>query len=570
MTLLRTLRAFMWLRWRMLVNTIRGGERRDVLERVSRTLAVMAPIIATALSIGSVIGASILGFVGGRAAATGLVAPATVLFVVRIVLGVVLGLLVVMTTLAPMQTMMASYSRLLLLPIPRSTLHLVEVLANLTDPWIAILVPAFTTFAIGLAAGGRVGMAIVAAVAGAGMVFVLVSLGALVSFLLGWLLRSRRRGEMFTLVFVLALSAMSILPAIISSKLDDSRRGEPKSARRHGVSVEQFNATLPAWTRALPSELYGGAVGAAGQRRHGAAWASVAILLLEGAILFAASSAVHARLIGSLENEQERHRHASSLIGAWTLPVLGPAASAVAIASLRAAVRSVRGRLSILLPGPLVLALAVLFRRMPEAPPGFATIVSHGELVFGASAVLALNALQPFTMNLFGTDRAGLTLMFLSPVSDLDLARGKVAGCGLLYAGSLVLCLAASIVISPSGGLLAWLSVGVAIAAIYTWLSPFAVWLSALFPVAADLSKTGNRGNAHPVAVFAGLFLIVGATVTTTVLFLSVEFWLRQPWLTPVVMLVWLGVALLISWPLLGLASRAIGPRRENLALLSK
>ena len=180
---------------------------------------------------------------------------------------------------------------------------------------------------------------------------------------------------------------------------------------------------------------------------------------------------------------------------------------------------------------------------------GFSAVIAHGELVFGASAVIALNALQPFTMNLFGTDRAGLTLMFLSPVSDLDLARGKVASSGLLFAVSLVLCLAASIVIAPSGGLLAWLSVCFAIAAVYLLLSPFAVWLSALFPVAADLSKTGNRGNAHPIAVFAGLFLIVGATIVTAVLFLSIEFWLGQPWLTPIVMLAWLGVALSIAWP---------------------
>jgi len=569
MTLARTLRAFVWLRWRMLVNAVRSGERRDVLERVSRTLAAMAPIIAAVLSIGSHIGVSVLGFLGGRAAATGLVQPAAVLFVVRIVLGALLGLVVVMTTLAPMQTMMASYSRLLLLPIPRSTLHLVEVLANLTDPWIAIVLPGLATFALGLAAGGRWNLAAVAAAAGAGMVLVFVSLAALASFMLGWLFRSRQRGELFTLVFVLALSAMSIVPAIMSSKLDQGRHDEPRSMRRHTVSVEEFDATLPRWTRVLPSELYGSAVRIADEDRR-VAWASVALLIVEGVFLFVASSAVHARLIGSLENEQARHRRSSGIVSTWTLPLVGPAASAVAVATVRTALRSVRGRLSVLLPGPLVLALSILFHRLSDTPPNLATALAHGDLVFGASALLALNALQPFTMNLFGTDRAGLTLVFLSPVSDLDLVRGKVAGCGVLLAVSLVLCLAASAVASPTGGVMAWVAALFAIWAIYLLLSPFAVWLSAVFPVAADLSKAGTRGNAHPAAVLIGMVIIGAITVLTAAIFLVTEFWLERPLLTPLVMLAWLGAALAVSWPLLGLASRMIAPRRENLALLSR
>lgn len=562
----------MWLRWRLLVNAIRGGERRDTLETVSRTLAVMAPIIVLVLSTGSLIAAGILGFVGGRAAASGLVEPTTIVFIVRAVLGVLLGLIVVMTILAPVQTMMSSYNRLLLLPIPRASLHLVEVMANLTDPWLTVIIPGLFTFAIGLALGGRGMMALVAAAAGLAMVFVLISIAALVSFLLGWLLRSRRRGELFTLVFVLGLSMVSIVPALVSSNLDADRKVRQSQGRprREPFSVTRFDAALPRWSAVIPSELYGTAISFAAERRPGIAWLAVLLLGLEGVAIFAASSAVHARLITSLENEHERHRRVAKPLGGWELPFVGAWSSAVAMASLRTGLRSVRGRLSILLPGPLLLALSILFRRMPEIPGPILAVLSHGGLVFAAGSVLALHALQPFTMNLFGTDRAGLTLLFLQPLSDLTLVRGKVLGCGLLLGAAMSLCLVVSVIVAPSGSPWTWISVPIGMASICTLLGPVAVWVSALFPVPADLSKTGSGGNPHPVAMFAGTFTVMGLAVPPALIVYIGEFWLRRPALVPLLMSGWLAFSFLLAWPLFVLAARAVTPRRENLALLRK
>ena len=570
--MIRSLRAFMWLRWRLLVNAIRGSERRDTLERVSRTLAVMAPIIVLVMSTGSLVAAGILGFVGGRAAATGLVEPATIIFIVRVVLGVLLVLIVFMTILAPVQTMMSSYNRLLLLPIPRASLHLVEVMANLTDPWITVIVPGLITFAIGLAVGGRAGVALVAAAAGLAIVFVLISIAALVSFLLGWLLRSRRRGELFTLVFVLGLSMVSIVPALVSSNLDADRKArQTQGVPRHNpFSASRFDASLPRWTGAIPSELYGSAVSSAAQHRPGPAWLAVLLLGLEGAVIFAASSAVHARLIVSLENEHERHRRVAKPLGGWQLPFVGAWSSAVALASLRTGLRSVRGRLSILLPGPLLLALSVLFRRMPQAPEPVVAVLSHGGLVFAAGSVLALHALQPFTMNLFGTDRAGLTLLFLQPLSDLTLVRGKVLGCGLLLGTAMSLCLVVSVIVAPSGSPWTWISVPIGMASICTLLGPVAVWVSAFFPVPADLSKTGSGGNPHPLAMLAGTLTVMALSVPPALFVFIGEYWLRRPVLVPLLMSGWLAFSFLLAWPLFVLAARAVTPRRENLALLRK
>ena len=570
--MIRSLRAFMWLRWRLLVNAIRGSERRDTLERVSRTLAVMAPILVLVMSTGSLVAAGILGFVGGRAAASGLIDPATVIFIVRVVLGVLLVLIVFMTILAPVQTMMSSYNRLLLLPIPRASLHLVEVMANLTDPWITVIVPGLITFAIGLAVGGRASMALVAAAAGLAIVFVLISIAALVSFLLGWLLRSRRRGELFTLVFVLGLSMVSIVPALVSSNFDSHRKARGSGGRppREPFSVTRFDASLPRWSLAVPSELYGAAVGAAARQEPGLAWLAVLLLGLEGGVIFAASSAVHARLIVSLENEHERHRRVAKPLGGWQLPFVGAWSSAVALASLRTGLRSVRGRLSILLPGPLLLALSVLFRRLPDAPGPIVAVLNHGGLVFAAGSVLALHALQPFTMNLFGTDRAGLTLLFLQPLSDLTLVRGKVLGCGLLLGTAMSLCLVVSVIVAPSGSPWTWISVPIGMASICTLLGPVAVWASALFPVAADLSKTGSGGNPHPVAMLAGTLTVMALAVPPALFVFIGEYWLQRPVLVPLLMSGWLAFSFLLAWPLFVLAARAVTPRRENLALLRK
>jgi hypothetical protein len=579
--MIRSLRAFVWLRWRLIVNGVRSGQRRDRLEQVSRTLQALSPFVLAALSVGSIVGATVIGFIGGRAVAHGLMAAPVVFFVFRVVLGILLVVTVVITVLAPTQTTMTSYTRLLLLPIARSALHLLEVAANLADPWIAVLVPGLLMFAVGLIVGGMPGVGFVAAAAGAAMVLVFVSLGALVSFAVRWLLRSRRRGELFTLVFVLVISLSSIVPAIVSSRMAATRRAQApastttvnrgaRTRTTEPLSVAKLDASLPRWTRAIPSELYGAALGAAIAGREGRAWLAVLLLLAEGALLFAASSAVHARLIGSLENEQDHHRRFIRPLGGFELPLVGPSVAAVAMVYLRTALRSVRGRLAILLPAPVLLAIAMLMRQMSDAPAGLAAAFGRGDLLFGVGSIVALHALQPFTMNLFGTDRAGLTLLFLSPLGDRDLARGKVLGCALLLVVSMSLCLVGSAITAPGGDVWIWLAVPVAIASVWMLVAPLGVWLSVLFPVSADLSRTGSGGNPHPLAMLIGLFAVMALLVPPTLLLVAAEFWLRRPPLALVLELSWLFVAVLVSWPLLNLAASSLDARRENLALLMK
>ena len=83
------------------------------------------------------------------------------------------------------------------------------------------------------------------------MMAVLAALGALIGFVVSWLFRNRRRGEVFTLVFVLALSFLAFIPATILEDLDapqaHAARGERgglqgREIRRVAAALEQARA----------------------------------------------------------------------------------------------------------------------------------------------------------------------------------------------------------------------------------------------------------------------------------------------------------------------------------------
>lgn len=565
----RALGALVWLRWRLVLGTIRGGQRRDTVEQISRALAVAMPLIFVALSIGSVLVLSALGIVAGRALADG---ARTVLIVsiLRLALVGMIGIAIVVALIAPAQATVTLYNRLLVLPVPRGALHVMEVLAGLADPWIGPVLAGLVFVAVGLASRSAVLAAAVALAAAIGMMAVLASLAALVRSLVAWLLRSRRRGEIFTLVLVIGLSLVSFIPPLLSRNLETRRQ----EARRTGapqpqVSFDRLDAILPRWTHAVPSELYGLSVRAAAAGRLAPAWEGAGLLALEGAVLFAVSAAAHRRLLESIESDHHRRAAAEARTRVVRLPLMNPATSAVAFAQVRTALRSVRGRLAVLLPGPIVALMVMLLRGMPEVRlTGLFT--THSYVLLGGGIIFSLYALQPFTMNLFGSDRAGLTLEFLAPMSAADLARGKIAGCAVVFASSVAICVVATLAVSHNGSPLDWLTTLAGGAGTYLLLGPVAVWMSALFPVASDLSKTGAGGNPHPLPMMVGTFLVILLAAPAALILAGVSFWGQRHALGLLAMLVWMVTTGLAAWPLTRLAARAVDARRENLALVAQ
>lgn len=571
MATLRGLRAIVWLRWRLLKNSMVGGRKRDELEQMSRALATVVPFLIMAISTGTFLAVCAVGFVGGRMMANGLVDAGPGLLVVRLLVGLMVFTILALSMVSPTQSTISRYTRLLLLPIPRRVLHLVEVLASLGDPWVAIVTAGLTMFAIGLNSGGRPGVASVAILAAILTVAVVVCAGSLISFLVAWLMRDRRRGELFTLIFVTGFSLMALVPAFLSRSRDEQQR-QPKSATRQlptAVDIEKFNRDLPAWTHYLPSEVHGRTIAAALADDGPGATKGLITLLVEAVLLFVASGRVHRRMLGSLEGDRGRKRNSAIRVSVYRLPFLSPGASAVALAFVRNTFRSVRGRLVILLPGPMLALLVAAFKNIPRET-WTVDAASRGYLLFGGGLIFTFYAMHAISMNLFGSDRAGLTLQLLMPVTDRELVRGKVVGFVMVMAVGGFACLVMSLLVAHSGSPAYWLAVMIGGAATFCLIAPVAVWCSALFPVASDLSKTGSGGNPHPFAMVAGTFVTAILFLPTVVILGLAEFALRSP-ITAVAMAAgWLVIAAAIGLSLVHLTARAVSARRENLALVAQ
>ncbi|HEV8113587.1 MAG TPA: hypothetical protein VGR31_12495 [Planctomycetota bacterium] len=559
--MIRYLRAFAWLRWRLLINGFKGSKRRDVLERLSRLASVLAPALLIVPFGAAAALLAVLGFHAGRHFGTGGNEARAALLVARLVLFLVIALPVLVPLGRASQGTKAGAARLLLLPIPRRALHLAEAVSALADPWLAFVVPGLVLFAAGLLSAGRIEDGVVAFAAALALIAAVVSLSALASFASEWIMRDRRRGEVFTLVFVLLISMVGLMPAFLVT-----RHAEPTGDVR---SVDVPLGNLPAWTQVLPSELYARALQREVEGHPESAWLLVGILAAEAAAIYAASSAVHGRLLAASGNERA-HRRRTIVDGAsrrW--PFLTPEASAVAVVHARNALRSVRGRLAVLLPGPLIAGLALLSRRLPGEVPFGSMLNSQSHVLLGFGCVFSLYALQAFHLNQFASDRAGLSLHFLSPVSDVDLVRGKAAGGFLIYAVSIALCFACAWVVTPGGPTLTWFFVLVAGTATYALLAPIAAVLSTLFPKTADLSQTGQGGNPHGLAVLIGSVTVMVLGAPAGLVLTIVHDRMHEPGLAAALILGWAVFCIAVAFPLCTLAAQLVKSRRENLALVA-
>jgi hypothetical protein len=214
--------------------------------------------------------------------------------------------------------------------------------------------------------------------------------------------------------------------------------------------------------------------------------------------------------------------------------------------------------------------LNLLAKRIPEAVPAGVFISSHDFVALGTSLIFAMYALQAFTMNQFASDRAGFTLQVLAPVTDEDLVKGKAAGCAMIFAVTAALCLISIFAVAGSDSLLLWLSVLLGGAATYLLMCPPAAVMSAYFPVASDLSKTGTGGNPHGLAMLVGTLLVFALSIPPGVIIAICFRIFESPGLTVIAMAVWTLITGLISVPLLKLGARALAARKENLVLVAQ
>jgi hypothetical protein len=570
--MIATLRAFAWFRWRVLANGLRA-DRRDTMEQLSRIASLIAPGLLIVTCIGSVATATAGGWIAGWRSVTDFPSSIWILTIIRLLLLAVSGLMAIAPVIIGVHGGASRQTRILLMPIPRRALHIVEVATSLVDPWAIFLLPGLVSYALGLTFGALSQHeawvrhwaidGLIALFAGFLVVFVLASLAALVTFLVNWLVRDRRRGELFIIVFVVGLGAAAIVPAFLSRRLGGSI--EPGLRRHRSAALTITPNEWPAWTAALPSELYAEAVIFGYDIPESQKVWPLAMLAIEGGVLFALSAVVHGALAQLPEGSRGHRSKTMAGVVAVRLPLMWPGTSAVALAQVRTALRSVRGRLVVFLPGPLVAMMAAFLGSLPTSEGLGWLMASRGYVAFAIGIVFSLYASQAFTMNQFASDRAGLTLEFLAPIRDVDLVRGKTVGCAVLIGIGSAISLVCALLIAPGGSLWLWLAIITGGAATFLVVSPISAALSIFFPVSADLSKTGTAGNPHSLAMAIGS-LVIGVAAAPAALILAIS----PPFMACVAMLAWAAIALGVAVPGLSMAARSLRLRRENLALIAK
>jgi hypothetical protein len=562
--MLRVLRAFAWMRWRVFINSLERTGSRDTVERLSLAIEQLGPIVAAVTLIPATLMLSAGAMYAGYRLAVN--QPISLVFeILRFATLGAMGLSIVGPIVMPINER-PNAVRLLLLPIPRSTLYVGQAAGALSDPWVLLSLPIVLFLAVGLAAGGAVIAAAQTLVAGILFVMTLVGLSTLTTSAFSLVVRDRRRGELLGLLFILIIPIISMLPGLLQIQRDSHER-RSAGVRHERPMPEWMHGAATAVFGALPSELYVGATRTAVNSENAASAGSTAgltayVLALHGLALLAFT-----RLLDSPASMGLRRSGGRGETWGLRIPGLSPGASAVAIAQLRLAARTPRGRSLLLSPLLVFVVLAVLMQRSGGMDIGALPVASGQGLATFGSAICLLSIL-PFSMNQFAIDGAGLTLELLSPLSDSDILTGKMAGIGLIVVVPATLCLLIAFALFPGGAIALWLSIPLGLAATYLLVAPAAALISAVFPRAVDLNSYGRGSNAHGAAGFLGLLTFVAAGLPTIGLTLAAATILRNPALTPVLLLVWCAIAFGIGRLLLIPVRRVFARRRENLGMI--
>jgi hypothetical protein len=263
-------------------------------------------------------------------------------------------------------------------------------------------------------------------------------------------------------------------------------------------------------------------------------------------------------------------RRAVPLRDVWgrTLPGLSPGASAVALAQLRLALRTPRGRSILLSPVLMLFIFGYIMRRnVGGLELGMFTLQSGLGLASFGSFVCLMSTL-PIAMNQFAVDRAGVTMALLSPLTDGEYLAGKAVGNALIAAPPALLCVLVSFVLFPGGSLASWVAIPLALLSTSLLVAPVAAIFSAIFPRVVDMNSIGRGSNAHGLSGLLGMVAFVAAGAPSLLIAMGAAGWFHRPSLAPVLLLAWCGVTYLISRLLFVPARAVFARRRENLAML--
>ena len=572
--MVRILRAFAWMRWRVFINSIEKSGARDAVERFSLAIEHIAPLLVLIVMIPSIVAlAGLSGYAGFQLALSGDRTSIPFQLLRYLLLGATL-FAIVGQILMPVSDR-TNAVRLLLLPIPSRVLYIAQAAGAFADPWVLFTVPVITGLTIGLAAGGALVAAGVALIAGLALLATILGLASLTTTIVHVVMQDRRRGELVALIFIVILPFIGIIPAAFDDDdngrsrrraRQEASREEPAPQRRSPVTQWMMTAGGRAF-RIVPSELY--VRGLSSARESGARSAALPVMgLAATAVLLHGLGVWLFQRVLSTAGSSGPRRTASAR-GAWSRPLPGVSlgTSAVALAFLRLALRTPRGRSIVLAPILMMAVFGVLIFQAGSfnfGPFGRGGGFSLGVFI----SAVALLAILPLSMNQFAVDGAGLTTTLLAPLTARQILVGKAIGAALVILPPAIVCVI--IIASALGGAhpALWMSLPPGLAATYILTSPAAAAFSAVLPRAVDMNSIGKGSNAHGLSGLLGILGFGLASVPAVAIVLASTTVLHRPWLAPVLMLVWCGIAVVIAALLFGIAERIFEARRENLAML--
>ena len=561
--MLRTLRAFAWMRWRMTMNAFDKTGGRDRLERVSMALEHLGPIIGLLLLLPTAAMLGGLGVLAGFSAAHR-EAPGVPMVAARLLLLAVPVLALVGPFFLPAADR-TNPVRLLLLPITRSALYVAQSSSAFGDPWNLLAIPLILGICLGVFAGGAVMAGLLTVVAAVLLIAVIVGLASLAASLLHLIVRDRRRGELIALLLIVVLPAVSMIPAMLSSKARREVTREATRDRRVNPVVDRMRTAA---LTIAPTEMYLTTVQASTRGETARAGRSVAMLGTLALVLHCFAFVAFRKVLESPGSTGGKRGTPMREIWTRRLPGMSAPASAVALAQLRLALRTPRGR-SILL-SPLVVFLlfgAMMYRNAGTADMGPFHFSSGIGLATVCSFFSILSVL-PIATNQFAVDRAGLTLALLSPLGEQELLTGKAVGNALIVGPTALLCMVVARGVFPGDPVSLWAALLMGLTAMYVIAAPIAAIVSAMFPRVANLNSIGRGGNPHGLANFIGMLSLLAGGVIPLLLSLAATKLLDRPILAPVFVGAWCLIAIGVSRLLFMPAVRIFHSRRENLAML--
>jgi hypothetical protein len=557
--MVKILRAFAWLRWRMLLNSFERTGSRDTLERFSIAIEKLGPLVAAVLLIPSALFLAGLGIAAGYWLATG---GSEIPFAAARYVLLPVPILAIVGPLFLPAADRTNPVRLLLLPIPRHTLYVAQTSAAFGDPWHILMLPLIGGIPIGLAAGGAVMPALACLLMSILLVVAVIGLSALATSVLHLVVRDRRRGELAALIFIIVIPVVSMLPGLLTSEHSQAR------GRRGAPLFPPWVSTLG--TRALslyPTEMFVHGTQAATAGDVQASATSSVGLALAGAIVHGLGMLAFARVLASPGTTGARR--AAPMRAAWgtRLPGLSTGASAIALAQLRLALRTPRGRSILLSPLAVFLMFGIMMYR--SGSTNFLPIRTSDGLGLAAfTSFVCLMAILPMAMNQFAIDKAGLTMMLLAPLRDEEVLAGKAAGNALITAPPALICIVASWLLFPGNAPAMWVTLVLGLISMYLIVAPIAAICSAMFPRAVDMNSIGRGSNAHGAAGLIGMLTFVAAGAAPMAITMVANGLFGRPSMALLLVAAWCVIAYVIGRLLFIAARRVYAARRENLAMV--